>query len=219
MYWPYLFRDHYFRMATSAYVLQFDLMTALSQLQDDLSSWRKYLATAVNWNVEFSFLRHGPMWFAIADEGCTHLNDSAERIEYHDAFPDEFMARLRRLYGAMETPDLDEFEQRLARADLRDFTLDNAENWLRLCHCALESPDPGCEVQLVRLGLTLWTAQRSWGKTCTSFGTALMPLVCRDQFKGRRGGSMSICRGGDWHWRDWRELRSGILGSGCYKLT
>jgi hypothetical protein len=84
----------------------------------------------VYWNVEFSFLRqrfflrHGPLWFAITDEGCTQLNDSTERIEYHDALPDEFMARLRRLYGAMEIPDHDEFARRLATADLLDFTLE-----------------------------------------------------------------------------------------------
>ena len=121
MYWLYLFRDHYFRLETSAYGLQVDLMTALSQLHDSLASWTKYLATAVYWNVEFSFLRqrfflrHGPLWFAITDEGCTQFNDSAERIEYHDAFPDEYMARLRRLYGASEIPDHDDFEQRLGR--------------------------------------------------------------------------------------------------------
>jgi len=47
LYWLYLFRDHYFRMETSAYALQFDIMTALSQLRDDLPSWRDYLTTAV----------------------------------------------------------------------------------------------------------------------------------------------------------------------------
>lgn len=75
LYWLYLFRDHYFRMETSAYALQTDLMTALSQLRDNMPSWRLYLATAVYWNVEFSFLRHrffrnhGPLWFAPTDEG------------------------------------------------------------------------------------------------------------------------------------------------------
>jgi hypothetical protein len=155
MYWLNLFRDHYFRMETSAYALQADLMTALSQLHDDLPSWKLYLATAVYWNVEFSFLRqrfflrHGPLWFAITDEGCTQLNDSAERIEYHDAFPDEFMAKLRRLYGAAEVPDHDDFQQRLTDADLHDFTLEKAEHWLRLCGCSGETPDPRCEVHLV----------------------------------------------------------------------
>jgi hypothetical protein len=36
LYWLYLFRDHYFRMETSAYALQFDLATALSQLREDM---------------------------------------------------------------------------------------------------------------------------------------------------------------------------------------
>src|SRR5262245_61628230 len=85
-------------------------MTAVSQLQEGLPTWRAYLSTAVYWNVEFSYLRHrffrlhGPMWFAPTDEGCTKLNDSVERIEYLDPFPDEFMARLRRLYGQPDDP-------------------------------------------------------------------------------------------------------------------
>jgi hypothetical protein len=155
LYWLDLFRDHYFRMETSAYALQVDLMTALRQLEGDLASWSLYLTTAVYWNVEFSFLRqrfflrHGPLWFAITDEGCTQLNDSAERIEYHDPFPDEFMAKLRRLYGAAETPDHDDFHQRLNATDMHDFTLEKAEHWLRLCRCAHEAPDPRCEVHLV----------------------------------------------------------------------
>jgi hypothetical protein len=130
LYWLYLFRDHYFRMETSGYALQVDLTTALKQRQNDQPSWRLYLATALYSNVEFSFLRqrfflrHGPLWFGITDEGCTQLNDSAERIEYHDAFPDEFMAKLRRLYGAAEIPDHDDFHQRLTDADLYDFTLE-----------------------------------------------------------------------------------------------
>jgi hypothetical protein len=155
LYWLYLFRDHYFRMETSAYAVQADVMTARSQLRDGLASWSKYLATAVYWNVEFSFLRqrfflrHGPLWFAITDEGCTQLNDSAERIEYHDPFPDEFMAKLRRLYGAAEIPDHDDFETRLTAAGLRDFTLEKAEHWLRRCTCPDEAPHPRCEVHLV----------------------------------------------------------------------
>jgi hypothetical protein len=156
LYWLYLFRDHYFRMETSAYALQADIMTALSQLRDDLPSWRLYLATAVYWNVEFSFLRqrfflrHGPLWFAVTDEGCTQLNDSAERIEYHDPFPDEFMAKLRRRYGAAETPDHDDFTERLDAAGLRDFTLDKAEVWLRRCACPPNGePHDRCEVHLV----------------------------------------------------------------------
>jgi hypothetical protein len=64
-------------LESSAYSLQTDLMTALSQLRVGMTGWRKYLSTAVYWNVEFSFLRqrfflrHGPLWFAITDEGCT----------------------------------------------------------------------------------------------------------------------------------------------------
>jgi hypothetical protein len=155
LYWLELFRDHYFRMETSAYALQADLMTAHVQLRDDLASWNKYLATAVYWNVEFSFLRqrfflrHGPLWFAITDEGCTQLNDSVERIEYHDAFPDEFMAKLRRIYGAADIPDHDDFERRLTDAGLRDTTIDKAERWLRRCECPDEAPDPRCEVHHV----------------------------------------------------------------------
>jgi len=155
LYWLYLFRDHYFRLETSAYALQTDLMTTLSQLRDGLASWIKYLATAVYWNAEFSFLRqrfflrHGPMWFAITDEGCDQLNDSVERIEYHDPFPDEYMAKLRRVYGAAEIPDHDDFERRLTAAGLRDFTLEKAERWLRRCECRDETPDPRCEVHLV----------------------------------------------------------------------
>jgi hypothetical protein len=155
LYWLYLFRDHYFRMETSAYALQADLMTARLQLRDGLASWHKYLATAIYWNTEFSFLRqrfflrHGPLWFAITDEGCSQLNDSAERIEYHDPFPDEFMAKLRRLYGAAEIPDHDDFDQRLTDAGIREFTLGKAERWLRHCRCSDQAIEPRCEVHLV----------------------------------------------------------------------
>jgi hypothetical protein len=156
LYWLDLFRDHYFRLETSAYALQADLMTALSQLHNDLPSWRLYLAIAVYWNVEFSylrqrfFLRHGPLWFAITDAGCTQLNDSTERIEYHDPFPDEFMARLRRLYGAAAVPDHDDFTARLGAAGLRDFTLEKAETWLRTCNCPDDGqPNDRCEIHLV----------------------------------------------------------------------
>src|SRR6266571_6845546 len=133
LYWLYLFRDHYFRLETSAYALQFDLMTAVSQLRDDLPTWRAYLSTAVYWNVEFSYLRHrffrlhGPMWFAPTDEGCTKLNDAVERIEYHDPFPDEFMARLRRLYGVADDPDHDTFTAALSGAGLTEFVMSKAE--------------------------------------------------------------------------------------------
>lgn len=156
LYWLRLFADHYFRMETSAYAFQFDVATALSQLHDDLDSWRSYLATAIYWNVEFSFLRHrfflrhGPMWFAITDDSCTQLNDSAERIEYHDAFPDDYMAKLRRLYGAAEIPDHDDFQDRLCRVDLDAFTHTKAEEWLRRCGCPQDGePDERCEVHLV----------------------------------------------------------------------
>ena len=155
LYWLYLFRDHYFRMETSAYALQTDLATARSQLQDGLPSWRLYLAAAVYWNVEFSYLRHrffrdhGPLWFAPTDEGCTRLNEAAERIEYHDPYPDEFMARLRRLYGAAADPDHDDFTQRLKHTRLHKFTLDKAETWLRRCVCSVEGHAERCEVALV----------------------------------------------------------------------
>lgn len=156
LYWLYLFRDHYFRMETSAYALQADTMTALSQLRDDLPSWRDYLKAAVYWNAEFSYLRHrffrthGPLWFAPTDEGCTKLGDAVERIEYHDPFPDEFMAKLRRLYGAAADPDHDEFTQALGEAGLTDYTLDKAEAWLRRCACPRdEDHSPQCEVGLV----------------------------------------------------------------------
>jgi hypothetical protein len=156
LYWLYLFRDHYFRLETSAYALQFDLMTALSQLRDDLPTWRAYLSTAIYWNVEFSYLRHrffrlhGPMWFAPTDEGCTKLNDAVERIEYHDAFPDEFMARLRRLYGQADDPDHDTFTAALNEAGLTEFVMNKAEAWLRRCGCPKDGkPDERCEVHLI----------------------------------------------------------------------
>jgi hypothetical protein len=156
LYWLYLFRDHYFRMETSAYALQADLMTALSQLRDDLQSWRLYLGTAVYWNIEFSYLRHrffrnhGPVWLAPTDEGCTKLNDSVERIEYHDPFPDEYMAKLRRLYGSSTGPDHDDFTQRLAEAGLADSTHDKAEAWVRRCSCAQDGEHAErCEIGLV----------------------------------------------------------------------
>jgi hypothetical protein len=156
LYWLTLFRDHYFRMETSAYALQADLMTAQVQLRDNMPSWRLYLATAVYWNVEFSYLRHrffrdhGPMWFAPTDEGCTKLNDAVERIEYHDAFPDELMARLRRIYGSSADPDHDEFARRLDEAGLTDLVLKKAEAWLRRCDCPLDNGHAErCEVGLV----------------------------------------------------------------------
>lgn len=155
LYWLELFRDHYFRLETAAYALQADLMTALSQLRNDLPSWQLYLKTAVYWNVEFSYLRHrffrqhGPLWFAPTDEGCTRLNDSAERIEYHDPFPDEFMAQLRRLYGAAADPDHDEFNQRLDGAGLSDLTIEKAEVWLRYCTCLGDDHSKRCEVGAV----------------------------------------------------------------------
>ncbi len=156
LYWLYLFRDHYFRLETSAYALQFDLMTAVSQLRDDLPTWRAYLSTAVYWNVEFSYLRHrffrlhGPMWFAPTDEGCTKLNDAVERIEYHDPFPDEFMARLRRLYGVADDPDHDTFTAALSGAGLTEFVMSKAEAWLQRCHCPKDGePDEHCEVHLI----------------------------------------------------------------------
>lgn len=155
LYWLYLFRDHYFRLETSAYALQTDLTTAHTQARHNMSSWHDYLATAVYWNVEFSYLRHrffrehGPLWFAPTDEGCDKLNRAVERIEYHDPFPDEFMARLRRLYGTTPDPDHDSFTQALKSARLSKVTMDKAEAWLRRCSC----PDGGhaerCEVGLV----------------------------------------------------------------------
>lgn len=155
LYWLYLFRDHYFRMETSAYALQADLMTAQVQLRDDMPTWRLYLATAVYWNVQFSYLRHrffrdhGPLWFAPTDEGCTKLNDAVERIEYHDPFPDDFMARLRRLYGAAADPDHDDFNQRLEQAGLTTYVMDKAEAWLRRCTCQGYGHVEHCEVGLV----------------------------------------------------------------------
>jgi hypothetical protein len=155
LYWLYLFRDHYFRMETSAYALQADLMTALSQLRDDMPTWRLYLATAVYWNAQFSYLRHrffrnhGPLWFAPTDEGCEKLADAVERIEYHDPFPDEFMARLRRLYGAAADPDHDDFNQRLEQAGLTTYVMDKAEAWLRRCTCQGDEHEERCEVGLV----------------------------------------------------------------------
>jgi hypothetical protein len=154
-YWLYLFRDHYFRLETSAYALQTDLMTALKQFRDNLPSWKGYLEAAIYWNVEFSYLRHrffrdhGPLWFAPTDDGCTKINNSVERIEYHDPFPDDFMARLRRLYGTAKDPDHDEFNRRLRQARLRTFTFSKAEGWLLRCTCSADSHANHCEVGLV----------------------------------------------------------------------
>jgi hypothetical protein len=155
LYWLALFRDHYFRLETSAYALQADLMTALVQVRGNLPSWRLYLSTAVYWNVEFSYLRqrffrqHGPLWFAPTDDGSTKLNDVAERIEYHDPFPDELMARLRRLYGSSADPDHDDFTRRLEEAGLTDYVAKKAEDWLRRCTCPADDHVEGCEVGLV----------------------------------------------------------------------
>jgi hypothetical protein len=155
LYWLTLFRDHYFRLETSAYALQADLMTAHVQLHDELPSWRLYLATAVYWNVEFSYLRqrffreHGPLWFAPTDEGCTKLNDAVERIEYHDPFPDDLMARLRRLYGTAADPDHDDFSRRLEEAGLAELVTEKAEVWLGRCTCSGDEHAERCEVGLV----------------------------------------------------------------------
>lgn len=159
LYWLQLFRDHYFRMETSAFALQTDLMTALSQLRDDMPSWRAYLEAAVYWNVEFIYLRHrffrmhGPLWFAPTDEGCTKLNDAAGRIEYHDPFPDDYMAKLRRLYGSLEYPDHDEFTAVLESVALDPAPVAKAEIWLRTCVCPREDGKiqhaDRCEVGLV----------------------------------------------------------------------
>ena len=73
-----------------------------------------------------------------------------ERIEYHDPFPDEFMAKLRRLYGAAETPDHDDFTARLDHSGLTEVSRDKAEVWLRRCACSRDDdPDEHCEVHLV----------------------------------------------------------------------
>jgi hypothetical protein len=155
LYWLTLFRDHYFRLETSAYALQADFMTALVQVRSNLPSWRLYLGTAIYWNVEFSYLRqrffrtHGPLWFAPTDEGCTKLNDAVERIEYHDPFPDELMARLRRLYGSSADPDHDDFTRHLAEAGLSELVTEKAEVWLRRCACHGDGHVEGCEVGLV----------------------------------------------------------------------
>jgi hypothetical protein len=155
LYWLTLFRDHYFRLETSAYALQADLMTALVQLRGDLPSWRLYLGTAVYWNVEFSYLRqrffrqHGPLWFAPTDEGATKLSDAAERIEYHDPFPDELMARLRRFYGTAGNPDHDDFSRRLDEAGLSELVIKKSEDWLRCCTCQGDGHVDGCEVGLI----------------------------------------------------------------------
>ncbi len=164
MYWLYLFRDHYFRMETSAYALQADLMTALSLHRARDESWRLYLSTAVYWNVEFSYLRHrfwrnhGPLWFSPTDEGSTKLNDTAERIEYHDPFPDEYMAKLRRIYGTAEDPDHDDFNTRLVATGLSDDTIGKAADWLRRCAC----PSDGEHAERCEVGLVI--------SNCDTFG-------------------------------------------------
>ena len=155
MYWLYLFRDHYFRLETSAYALQFDLETAVSQSQDDMPRWRGYLETAVYWNVEFSFLRHrffrrhGPLWFTPSDAGGGKLNDAVERIEYHDPFYDDYMAKLRRIYGAAADPDHTNFEEGLDQAGLKAQVYDKAATWLERCKCPRGSHAERCDVGLV----------------------------------------------------------------------
>lgn len=74
-----------------------------------------------------------------------------ERIEYHDPFPDEFMAKLRRLYGAAESPDHDDFTSRLDHAALTQFTLTKTEIWLRRCVC----PKDGGHVDRCEVGPVL----------------------------------------------------------------
>ncbi|MFL6136710.1 MAG: hypothetical protein ACJ74O_02795 [Frankiaceae bacterium] len=155
LYWLQLFRDHYFRMETTAYALQTDLMTALEQRASAMPSWRKYFRQAMFWNVEFSYLRqrffdrHGPMWLTVAESAGEQMVDSAERIEYHDPYPDEYMGKLRVLYALLEHKEAYLFFDAVAGATGLDDFMVKAEFWLSLCRCDLQRPDERCDVHLV----------------------------------------------------------------------
>lgn len=166
LYWLTLFRDHYFRLETSAYALQFDVTTALQKRRDNMTDWPKFAATALYWNVEFSYLRdrffrlHGPLWFTPTDEGGEALSDAAEAIEYHDAFPEEYVSVLRLLYGRLEQPEVSLFMQALDDSGQAEFAHQKFADWLALCDCDLAQPNERCEVHLLltncdRLGQTV----------------------------------------------------------------
>lgn len=156
MYWLYLFRHHYFRMETSAYALQFDLMTALKKRRDKMTDWQLYLNSAVYWSVEFSFYRarfyveHGPLWFAVTDEHCTSLSKCAELIEYHDAFYEDQMAKLRVIYARLEQVDEISFYESVREAGLGEYVESRATAWLDRCQCTeWEQHDERCEIGIV----------------------------------------------------------------------
>ncbi|WP_157488889.1 hypothetical protein [Pseudofrankia sp. DC12] len=155
LYWLSLFRDHYFRMETAGYALQTDLTTALVQRRDGLPSWEKYLDLVLWWTVEFSYERdrffrlHGPLWFAPTDPGCETLCDAAERIEYHDAFPEEYISRLRLIRSRLEAPEPHLFEEAVRTAGEWDFATSKLQQWVTLCTCDLDHPADRCEIHLV----------------------------------------------------------------------
>jgi hypothetical protein len=180
MYWLQLFADHYFRLETSAYALQMDVTTALQRRRHGMDDWRQYAQLAVWWNVEFSyyrerfFLQHGPLWFTPTDEGGTALNDCVEAIEYHDAFPEEYMSQLRTLCSRLESITPEAFLNELRESGRADEVNDRFARWLDLCHCPDEGPvDENCEVHIVlgncdRLGEVVeheFTLIQNWYRT------------------------------------------------------
>ena len=92
---------------------------------------------------------HGPLWFAPTDPGCETLCDAAERIEYHDAFPEEYISRLRIIRGRLEAPEPHLFEEAVRAAGEWDFATDKLQQWLSLCACDLDAPAERCEIHLV----------------------------------------------------------------------
>ena len=155
MYWLNLFRDHYFRMQAAAYALWVDVETALTQFREGIPTWEGHIQTAIFWNVEFSFMRrrfylnHGPMWLSPTAEGSDALAENSERIEYHDAWYDDFMARLCRIYGELSVPDHDLFEDQLKALDLLEPLTSRISHWLHTCKCPLDAPEDRCEVHRV----------------------------------------------------------------------
>ncbi|XVQ86493.1 hypothetical protein ACQP2K_03405 [Microbispora siamensis] len=180
MYWLRVFADHYFRLETSAYALQVDLMTALQKHRDDMPDWRKFARLALWWNVEFSYYRdrffseHGPLWFTPTDEGGEALSESAENIEYHDAFPEEYISQLRLLCASLDRLTHASFDESLRASGHKEFAEKKFESWLGLCKCNLEKPNyEHCEVHIVihnceRLGDTVereFSLIQNWYRT------------------------------------------------------
>jgi hypothetical protein len=155
LYWLNLFKDHYFRMSTYAYGLETDLMTAVVQRRAGLESWRDYLSSTLWWTTQVSYYRdrfyrlHGPLWYSITEVGSEQMSDAMERIEYHDAFPDEYLSRLRVVFGRLEQFEESLFREALSEVGELDFALAKLNQWFARCSCDDVAPNPRCEVHLV----------------------------------------------------------------------